>query len=462
MRLLPLLAAGGNAISLPMSDASADSLVRLVVAGRAGDVASHWSLPIQGDPPLVLWAACKAWQLDRLRPSSIGGLATWLCERALDVLQWPSGQRFDPESPDLPEAKLAARLDADFQAQELAAALSQSAGDGETALLCSLLDGAEAWLELLSGSDAAGADLLPSWLVDHTLTTVAVRREATAILKGESLPPADLDLREIRHRAEIARHRWFAVGSSLIDLLPELTARMARLARLEEEFHAAVEIEKLEAMAEFAAGAGHEINNPLAIIGGRAQLLMAGESDPERRRELAVINAQVKRAHEMIADMRLFARPPLPEMRRFDLVALVDDLATEVAVQAAERRVVVSRSGERGVLEIEADPTQLAVALRALCKNALEWIGHDGRIEIGLSGSDRLVEVRVGDDGPGMTPEQRRHAFDPFYSARQAGRGLGLGLSKCWRIVACHGGRVEAENRPERGAMFTIRLPRRR
>jgi signal transduction histidine kinase len=97
-----------------------------------------------------------------------------------------------------------------------------------------------------------------------------------------------------------------------------------------------------------------------------------------------------------------------------------------------------------------------------LCKNALEWIGHDGRIEIGLSGSDRLVEVRVGDDGPGMTPEQRRHAFDPFYSARQAGRGLGLGLSKCWRIVAGHGGRVEAENRPERGAMFTIRLPRRR
>ena len=185
------------------------------------------------------------------------------------------------------------------------------------------------------------------------------------------------------------------------------------------DFQQALEAAKLEAMAEFAAGAGHEINNPLTVISGRAQLLLREETDPERRHALALISAQARRVHEMIADMRLFARPPLPEMRRFDLVALVDDLATEVAVQAAERRVVVSRSGERGVLEIEADPTQLAVALRALCKNALEWIGHDGRIEIGLSGSDRLVEVRVGDDGPGMTPEQARQLLEALAEDEQ-------------------------------------------
>ena len=67
--------------------------------------------------------------------------------------------------------------------------------------------------------------------------------------------------------------------------------------------------------------------------------------------------------------------------------------------------------------------------------------------------------IRVTDDGPGITPEERRHIFDPFYSARQAGRGLGLGLSKCWRIVTNHGGRIEVESRPGQGTTFVITLP---
>ena len=69
------------------------------------------------------------------------------------------------------------------------------------------------------------------------------------------------------------------------------------------------------------------------------------------------------------------------------------------------------------------------------------------------------VTICVRDDGPGITPEERQHIFDPFYSARQAGRGLGLGLSKCWRIVTNHGGSIEVASQPGRGAAFTIALP---
>jgi signal transduction histidine kinase len=69
--------------------------------------------------------------------------------------------------------------------------------------------------------------------------------------------------------------------------------------------------------------------------------------------------------------------------------------------------------------------------------------------------------IHVSDNGPGIAPEHRQHIFEPFFSARQAGRGLGMGLSKCWRIVTNHGGRIGVEDDPGQGAVFTVRLPRR-
>jgi signal transduction histidine kinase len=231
---------------------------------------------------------------------------------------------------------------------------------------------------------------------------------------------------------------------------------------LEEPFRKAVEAEKLEAMAEFAAGAGHEINNPLAVIAGRAQLLLQEETDPERRRALALIIAQTKRVYEMIADMMLFARPPKPAFERVDLVALVDRLMEGLGPLAAEHGIAVRRSGHAGPLVIDADPTQLSVAIGALCRNALEAVGRDGRIEIALDETAETVIVRVRDNGPGVSDEARRHLFDPYYSERQAGRGLGLGLSKCWRIVVTnHGGSIDVASQPGQETVFTVTLPKR-
>ncbi|MDY0169316.1 MAG: ATP-binding protein [Thermoguttaceae bacterium] len=230
-------------------------------------------------------------------------------------------------------------------------------------------------------------------------------------------------------------------------------------AELRAAFDAALEAEKLEALAEFAAGAGHEINNPLTVISGRAQLLLRDETDPERRRTLALIRAQAVRVHEMIADMRLFARPPEPERKPLDLVALIDQIAEELSAEYARQEIAVERAGESGEVPVEADPVQLSVAVRALCRNSAEAIGHAGRIELEVRAERDEVLVLVRDTGPGITPDERRHIFDPFFSARQAGRGLGLGLSKAWRIVTNHGGRIEVDSKPGHGATFLIRFP---
>jgi signal transduction histidine kinase len=229
---------------------------------------------------------------------------------------------------------------------------------------------------------------------------------------------------------------------------------------MDKDFQAALEAEKLEAMAEFAAGAGHEINNPLTVIAGRAQLLLHEETDPERRRSLALINSQAMRIYEMIADMMLFARPPQPHFASVDAAKIIDDLVGELRATAAGQETELLRSGQAGPVEIEADAVQLTVAMRAICQNSLEALGHGGQIEINLEANQNEVTIRVTDNGPGIASDERRHIFDPFYSARQAGRGLGLGLSKCWRIVTNHAGRIEVESQHGCGAKFVIILPR--
>jgi hypothetical protein len=229
------------------------------------------------------------------------------------------------------------------------------------------------------------------------------------------------------------------------------------------EFEQRLEREKLAALVEFAYGAGHEINNPLANIAARAQTLLEDELDPERRRKLVAIRRQAMRAHEMIADLMLFARPPQLEIAPTDLRQIVRQVAEEQQALAGERSVQLACELGDGPIVVVADATQLAVAIAAVVVNAIEAVARDGHVAIvtreWVEGNVRSAEVIVRDDGPGISDGVRPHLFDPFFSGREAGRGLGFGLSKCWRIVTDHGGSVVVNNVAGGGAEFTIALP---
>lgn len=231
------------------------------------------------------------------------------------------------------------------------------------------------------------------------------------------------------------------------------------------EFEQRLEREKLAALVEFAYGAGHEINNPLANIAARAQTLLEDEPNPERRWKLVAIRRQAMRAHEMIADLMLFARPPQLEIAPADLRLIVRQVAEEHQTLAGERSVELACDVGDVPIAIQADATQLAVAVAAVVANAIEAVGRDGHVTIvtreWIEGDARSAEVIVRDDGPGISETVRRHLFDPFFSGREAGRGLGFGLSKCWRIVTDHGGSVVVNNVAGGGAEFTIALPQR-
>jgi signal transduction histidine kinase len=193
--------------------------------------------------------------------------------------------------------------------------------------------------------------------------------------------------------------------------------------------------------------------------------MLVQESDPEKRRMLATINAQTLRVNEMIADMMFFARPPALSRQPCDLLSLVDVVISELQDDARQQETALHRlPGPE--LTIEADSTLLSAALRAVVLNALEALGHGGAVQVQV---ERLpaappcphawARISVLDTGPGIRPEVRRHLFDPFFSGREAGRGLGLGLSKCWRIVTLHGGQVTVADREPPGATLQLDLP---
>jgi len=237
-----------------------------------------------------------------------------------------------------------------------------------------------------------------------------------------------------------------------------------------------LERQKLDALAEFAAGAGHEINNPLAIISGRAQLLLREIEHPEHRRQLGVIVAQVKRAYEMIADIRFFARPPQPEWTTFNLYEEMQTLVAEQTPLMAEAGVTFhvdidsvtqsydcgSDNYDCGSVNVESDPVLLHVAAAVLCNNAREAVQlTNGTVGLQLRREKDEWAIIVKDDGPGIAEEIRPLIFNPYYSGRQAGRGLGFGLPKAWRIMQLLGGSIRCEQSDELpGATFILTLTR--
>jgi signal transduction histidine kinase len=224
-----------------------------------------------------------------------------------------------------------------------------------------------------------------------------------------------------------------------------------------------LEAAKLAALAEFAAGAGHEINNPLATIVGRAQALLTQETDPGRRQSLATIAAQAFRIRDMIGDLMVFARPPAPVLRRLILNEVIRTIVGHFQDDARERSCSLTFDEECTVF-ISADPTQLNVVLSELVRNSLDAVPpSSGEIQMTVASTtveDRSYAVAVvADNGRGLNETDRAHLFDPFYSGREAGRGLGFGLCKVWRIVTNHGGWIEVESAPKLGSTFRLYWP---
>ncbi|TWU01972.1 Sensor protein ZraS [Neorhodopirellula pilleata] len=238
------------------------------------------------------------------------------------------------------------------------------------------------------------------------------------------------------------------------EVIARLIDRCEPNERLASYASASVDRIKSELAHSLAYGLSHEINNPLANISTRAQSLARVIDEPSQRQSLLRIVDQTSRAHAMIADLMFYANPPEPKWQSFDLKDCLNRTLSGFTDEAQRCSIATSVlfDSDEEAQPVHGDVEMIGEAVAVLVRNAIEAIGIDGVVQVRVTRSEHRnnntnngCRIRVCDSGPGLTPEQAARAFDPYYSGREAGRGLGLGLCRAQRIMELHGGSVSIE-----------------
>jgi signal transduction histidine kinase len=256
-------------------------------------------------------------------------------------------------------------------------------------------------------------------------------------------------------------HRKLAAGPDLRELERTVDKLHRQLQEQQTSEEARLRAQKLSALAELAAGAGHEINNPLAVISGQAQYLLNHEDEPAKQRSCQSIVQQAQRIHNLLNELMQFARPPRIQKETSDAAEVTRQAVQNTSDLAQQRQVQVIIEVPENGLPAYFDPKQIKSALTALVRNGIEAAPCQGwvRIRLATPHAERL-EWWVEDSGTGPSSLQRDHLFDPFYSGRQAGRGRGLGLPTAWRLAREHGGELSYDWNRGGPTRFTLSIPR--
>ena len=249
--------------------------------------------------------------------------------------------------------------------------------------------------------------------------------------------------------------------AALQDRLEELERTTAELTAAQEQL---VRSARLAAVGRLSAGVAHEIGNPLAAIRGLLDLMQTGDLDPEEEEEfVGRIQREAERIHHTIRDLLDFSRNEPGQAGRIessaDISEVVSDTIKLIDRQTRFRDIDLALALEDGLPRVRGDHERLRQLLLNLLFNAADALGEKGRIEVRASSSGDVVQLAVGDDGPGIDREIIEQVFDPFVTTKAPGQGTGLGLAVCHTIVERLGGSIEAANRKQGGAIFHVRLP---
>jgi two-component system NtrC family sensor kinase len=257
------------------------------------------------------------------------------------------------------------------------------------------------------------------------------------------------------------------------DLARELDAMAAAIQEREQRL---IRSERLATVGRMAAQIAHEVRNPLSSIGLNAELLgdEVNDNGDEPRRLIASIISEVDRLTEITETYLRFARLPRPKLEHEDLAVLVASVAEFARGELTQARIALVLDVAPDLPEVAADEAQLRQALINLVRNAREAMteatqpaarfepppvvdGPIGRLTVAVRAERARVIVTVADSGPGIRPEDLAKIFDPFFSTKRQGTGLGLALVQ--QIVVDHGGQIDVDSRPGAGTTFTMSFP---
>ena len=284
----------------------------------------------------------------------------------------------------------------------------------------------------------------------------SIEPDAAARLRSES---DELAAASAALGLAIAQAQAQATATALAE---DLAAANRRLAGIQPELLRAKTLESIVAMS---AGAAHELNNPLAVISGRAQLLAARADNEETKRDLATIAAQARVCSDIVTDLMAFAQPDPVRPQSVDVVAAINAVASAMVSEGLLDAIALSIEPAPLCPNAWVDPAALSVIFRELLDNAIESTDpNDRRLTVKIAGdlAEENLVVTVADNGRGMTPDVLARAMDPFFSHRPAGRGRGVGLSRVQRLLEIGGGSIRIESQPGIGTQARVLLPIRR
>jgi signal transduction histidine kinase len=218
--------------------------------------------------------------------------------------------------------------------------------------------------------------------------------------------------------------------------------------------------EKLKAIATLASGLAHEIKNPLTTLKVFSEYIPHKKNDPEFMRQYeTIVPAEIERINTLVSDLLAFAKPSSPQMHAVNPEDILNNLLImlEQKFKSSDLKIVVRF--QAGTL-IQADPNQLKQVFLNLILNAMDATPAGGKLTLDTYISEATplqYVISIADTGTGISPEDIKHIFDPFFTKKEKGTGLGLSITQ--GIIEKHGGRITVESKLQEGTTFKIFLP---
>jgi signal transduction histidine kinase len=303
------------------------------------------------------------------------------------------------------------------------------------------------WASRLARAALLSLPAIGFWCVKASEAPMAVHQFRILLTLGAVLPLGFLVF--LRHElVDAERMRLLRASQESID----------NLKRLQMQF---VQSEKLASLGQLAAGAAHEINNPLTAILGYSDLVIDDPGASDKSRSLAEkIREQARRTKTLVNNLLSFARQVPSEQRSLlDVNTVVNSSAQLRRLDLRGKNIRIEIQTGAAIPSVRGDPNQLLQVFYNIISNAVDAMDEvgGGTLTVRTQYERGNVVILFSDTGPGIA--EPRLVFDPFYTTKPVGKGTGLGLSICYGLVHDHGGQISCYNRPERGATFRIELP---
>ena len=213
----------------------------------------------------------------------------------------------------------------------------------------------------------------------------------------------------------------------------------------------------LAEVGKFSLMVAHEVKNPLSIIKSSLDILKKDYHLSSENTMVSYMEDEIRRLNQLIEDFLLFARPIKPTFRSVDLNAMLLSTVERFEIQQSKAPGQIKLAVSSDLMDAKADRDLLTRALSNIIKNAYDAVGDSGWIEIRSFCRDNIWVVEVIDNGNGIEPHHLKKVFEPFFTTRS--KGTGLGLAFVAQVVKVHGGGITAENREGGGSIFRVKLP---